>query len=109
MLTGCIKFKHGYSKALELLKELENNGLSMDSVLYGTLIAVCATHNRLEEAQSFFNQMKNEGHSPNMYHYGSLLNAYSTSGDYKRADELIQDMKLTGLVPNKVCFLFMMP
>lgn len=109
MLTGCIKVEHGYAKALELLKESQNNGLCMDSVSYGTLIAVCASHNRLEDAESFFNQMKNEGYSPNMFHYGSLLNAYSMSGDYKKADELIEDMKLKGLVPNKVCFFVMVP
>ncbi|TYK18774.1 pentatricopeptide repeat-containing protein [Cucumis melo var. makuwa] len=102
MLTGCIRVKHGYAKAMELLKELQDNGLCMDCVLYGTLIAICASHNRLEDAESFFNQMRAEGHSPNMFHYGSLLNAYSINGDYKKADELIEDMKLTGLVPNKL-------
>ncbi|CAK9322499.1 unnamed protein product [Citrullus colocynthis] len=98
MLTGCIKVKHGYAKALELLKELQDNGLCMDCVSYGTLMAICASHNRLEDAESFFNQMRTEGHSPNMFHYGSLLNAYSMSGDYKKANELIEDMKLTGCI-----------
>lgn len=90
--------------ALELIEELHHNGLSMDSVIYGTLLAICASHNKWEEAESYFNQMKDEGHSPNEFHYSSLLNAYSTAGDYKKADDLVQDMKSAGLVPNKVCF-----
>lgn len=78
----------------------------MESVMYGILLAVCASNNLCEEAQSYFNQMKDEGHSPNIYHYSSLLNAYSSGGDYKKADELVQDMKSSGLVPNKVCLMF---
>lgn len=100
-----MKVKHGYSKALELVQELKYNGLQMDSVMYGTLFAVCASNNRCEEAQSYFNQMKDEGHLPNVFHYSSLLNAYSSSGNYKKAEGLVQDMKSSGLVPNKVCFM----
>lgn len=81
----------------------------MDSVMYGILLAICASNNLCAKAQSYFNQMKVEGHSPNVYHYSSLLNAYSSGGDYTKADELIQDMKSSGLVPNKVCFMFIWP
>ncbi|XP_011006539.1 PREDICTED: pentatricopeptide repeat-containing protein At1g10910, chloroplastic-like isoform X2 [Populus euphratica] len=102
LLAGGMKVKDGYSKALELVQELNYNGLQMDSVMYGTLLAVCASNNRCEEAQSYFNQMKDEGHSPNIYHYSSLLNAYASGGNYKKAEELVQDMKSSGLVPNKV-------
>ncbi|KAJ7968073.1 Pentatricopeptide repeat-containing protein [Quillaja saponaria] len=102
ILAGCIKVKHGYPKALELIQDLENNRLHMDSVIYGAILAVCASNNKWEEAERYFNQMKKEGHSPNVYHYSSLLNAYSVGGNYKKADDLIQDMKSAGLVPNKV-------
>jgi pentatricopeptide repeat protein len=104
-----MKIKDGYSKALDLVQELNYNGLQMDSIMYGTLLAVCASNNRCEEAQSYFNQMKDEGHSPNIFHYSSLLNAYSSDGNYKKAEELVQDMKSSGLVPNKVCFMFFLP
>ncbi|KAI9402035.1 hypothetical protein POPTR_001G211300v4 [Populus trichocarpa] len=88
--------------AITYSTELNYNGLQMDSIMYGTLLAVCASNNRCEEAQSYFNQMKDEGHSPNIFHYSSLLNAYSSDGNYKKAEELVQDMKSSGLVPNKV-------
>lgn len=83
---------------------MQHNKLQMDGVIYGTILAVCASNSKWEEAEKYFNQMKDEGHSPNVYHYSSLLNAYSTCGSYKKADMLIQDMKSEGLVPNKVCF-----
>ncbi|XP_050232045.1 pentatricopeptide repeat-containing protein At1g10910, chloroplastic [Mercurialis annua] len=102
LLSGCMKVKHGYSKALDFVQELKYNGLQMDSVMYGTLLAVCASNNLCEVAESYFNQMKDEGHSPNVFHYSSLLNAYTSSGNYKKADELMEDMKSVGLVPNKV-------
>ncbi|KAJ0010408.1 hypothetical protein Pint_33596 [Pistacia integerrima] len=102
LLTGCIKVKRGYSKALELVQELKHNGLQMDSVMYGILLAVCAANSLHEGAESYFNCMKDEGHSPNPFHYSSLLNAYSSVGNYEKADELVQEMKSSGLVPNKV-------
>lgn len=75
----------------------------MDSVIYGTLISVCASCNKCKEAETYFNQMKIEGHVPNVFHYSSLLNAYSVDGNYEKAEEIFKEMKLAGLVPNKVC------
>lgn len=76
----------------------------MDSVLYGTILAICASNNKWEEAERYFDQMKDKGHSPNEFHYSSMLNAYSICGNYTKAEILVQDMKSAGLVPNKVCF-----
>lgn len=97
--------KNGFPKAMELVGELPHNGIKMDGVMYGTVLAICASNGRCEEAESFVQQMKDEGHSPNMYHYSSLLNSHSWKGDYKKADELMTEMKSVGLVPNKVCLL----
>ncbi|XP_028800907.1 pentatricopeptide repeat-containing protein At1g10910, chloroplastic isoform X1 [Neltuma alba] len=102
LLAGCIKAKDGYSKALELIQDLQLKRLRMDDVIYGAILAVCASNSKWEEAEFYFNQMKDQGLSPNHYHYSSLLNAYSVCGDYKKAYELVQDMKSAGLVPNKV-------
>lgn len=106
MLAGCIRKKNGHYKALELIKELKYNGLEMDSVIYATLLAVCASNGLSEEAQNYFNQMRDEGHSPNLYHYSSLLNAYSYDGNYRKSDELMEELKSSGLAPNKVCLFF---
>lgn len=84
---------------------MQHSKLRMDDVIYGAILAVCASNSKWEEAEYYFNRMKDEGHSPNVYHYSSLLNAYSACGNYKKADALIQDMQSEGLVPNKVCFL----
>lgn len=78
----------------------------MDNVMYGTLLAVCASSGLSEEAQNYFNQMKDEGLSPNLYHYSSLLNAYSYDGNYRKSDELMEELKSSGLAPNKVFFFF---
>ena len=75
----------------------------MDEVIYGNLLAICASNGLCQEAERLFVKMSNEGLSKNLFHYSSLLNAYSVDGDYKKADELIHKMKSAGLVPNKVC------
>lgn len=76
----------------------------MDSVIYGTLLSVCASNNQCAEAERYFEEMKSEGHSPNVFHYSSLLNAYAVHGNYKKAENLIQDMRSAGLELNKVGF-----
>lgn len=90
---------------MELINELNSRGLQMDSVIYGTLLAICASHNYCKEAEVYFQKLKDEGHNPNLFHYSSLLNAYSVSSYYEKAELLMKDLKSSGLTPNKVCFL----
>ncbi|KAJ9703245.1 hypothetical protein PVL29_004865 [Vitis rotundifolia] len=78
-----------YSTTLELVQEMECSKLPMDSLIYGTFLAVCASNNRCREAENYFNQMKDEGHLPNVFHYSSLLNNYLADGDYKKAFMLV--------------------
>ncbi|RYR79369.1 hypothetical protein Ahy_A01g004190 [Arachis hypogaea] len=108
LLSGCIKVNDRYPKALELIQELQHNELQMDGVIYGAILAVCASNSKLEEAEYYFNKMKNEGQAPNVYHYSSLLNAYSACGNYKKADMLVKQMKSEGLVPNKMPYCILM-
>ncbi|PAN30144.1 hypothetical protein PAHAL_5G279700 [Panicum hallii] len=102
LLSGCMKLKQGYTKAMGLINEMKSRCLQMDSVIYGTLLAICASHNYCEEAEVYFQKMKDEGHSPNLFHYSSLLNAYSENADYGKAEMLMKDLRSSGLTPNKV-------
>jgi pentatricopeptide repeat protein len=100
-----MKFKQGYVKAVGLINELNSRGLQMDSVIYGTLLAICASHNYCEEAEMYFQKMKDEGQNPNQFHYSSLLNAYSEHANYEKAEMLMKDLRSSGLTPNKVNFI----
>ncbi|GJN18643.1 hypothetical protein PR202_gb05824 [Eleusine coracana subsp. coracana] len=102
LLSGCMKFKQGYTKAMGLINELNSRGLQMDSVIYGTLLAICASHNYCEEAEVYFQKMKDEGHTPNLFHYSSLLNAYSENANHEKAELLMKDLRSSGLTPNEV-------
>jgi pentatricopeptide repeat protein len=95
--------KNGYTTAMKLLGEIKAQNLGMDSVIYGTLLAICASNNLSGEAELYFQQMKNEGHRPNLFHYSSLLNVHAEERDHVKAEMLINDMKSLGISPNKVC------
>ena len=97
-----MKLKQGYTKAMGLINDMKSRGLQMDIVIYGTLLAICASHNYCEEAEVYFQKMKDEGHSPNLFHYSSLLNAYSENSEYGKAELLMKDLRSSGLTPNKV-------
>ncbi|KAL6608134.1 hypothetical protein ACP70R_041197 [Stipagrostis hirtigluma subsp. patula] len=102
LLSGCMKLKQGYTKAMGLINDLNSRGLQMDSVIYGSLLAICASHNYCEEAELYFQKMKDEGHKPNLFHYSSLLNAYSENANYEKAELLMKDLRSSDLTPNKV-------
>ncbi|OAY66942.1 Pentatricopeptide repeat-containing protein, chloroplastic [Ananas comosus] len=87
---------------MALVQEMKNNGVRMDSVMYGTLLSICAANNLTEEAEKYFQQMKDEGCHPNLFHYSSLLNAYAVDRDHVKAEKLVNDMKSSGVAPNKV-------
>lgn len=91
---------------MALVQEMKNNGVRMDSVMYGTLLSICAANNLTEEAEKYFQQMKDEGCHPNLFHYSSLLNAYAVDRDHVKAEKLVNDMKSSGVAPNKVCLTF---
>ncbi|KAL2342215.1 hypothetical protein Fmac_010155 [Flemingia macrophylla] len=57
--------RNGYAKGLELSQELAHNKLQMDGVTYGTILAVCASNSKWEEAEYYFNQVKDEGSQNN--------------------------------------------
>jgi pentatricopeptide repeat protein len=101
-LTGCSKLKNGYTTAMELLREIKDQNLGMDGVIYGTLLAICASNNLRREAELYFQQMKDEGHHPNLFHYSSLLNLHAEDRDHTEAEILVNEMKSLGIAPNKV-------
>ncbi|KAM0040928.1 putative tetratricopeptide-like helical domain superfamily [Helianthus debilis subsp. tardiflorus] len=51
LISGCAKIQDGYTKATELVQELKHKGFPMDSVIYGTIISVCASCNQCKEAE----------------------------------------------------------
>lgn len=91
------------------MEEFKGAGLKSDLVMYGSLLALCASHNLDEEAETYFQQMKNEDLPANEFHYSSLLNAYAAKGKHEKAEKLVDDMKSAGLVPNKVILLMLLP
>ncbi|KAF2950758.1 pentatricopeptide repeat-containing protein At1g10910, chloroplastic isoform X2 [Oryza sativa Japonica Group] len=109
-VLGCLVKNGRFDSSFKLYDEMIREGLSpdlftystMDSVIYGTLLAICASHNCCEKAEEYFQKMKDEGHKPNLFHYSSLLNAYSENANYEKADLLMKDLRSSGLTPNKV-------
>lgn len=102
VIAGCAKTREGYSKAKAFILEMQSHGLSQDSVIYGALINVCASHGLEEEARATFEEMLEAGVTPNLFHYSSLLNTYACKGKYAEAEHVLGLIRAAGLTPNLV-------
>ncbi|XP_039121654.1 pentatricopeptide repeat-containing protein At2g27610 [Dioscorea cayenensis subsp. rotundata] len=86
--------QHGYGhKALEIFKEMEAQGLKMDSVTFLGVIVACMHTGLVEEGNKYFDTMvKDHGINPTMEHYACMVDLYSRSGKLEEALNFIEGM-----------------
>jgi pentatricopeptide repeat protein len=106
LIAGCAKTRDGYTKAQVFLQEMDVRGIKQDSVTYGALINVCASHGLEEEARAIFAEMQRAGVAPNLFHYSALLNTFACKGKHADAEEVLLQIRAAGLTPNLVHQLF---
>jgi pentatricopeptide repeat domain-containing protein 1 len=85
---------------------MDARDIKQDSVTYGALINVCASHGLEEEARAIFGEMQRAGVAPNLFHYSALLNTFACKGKHADAEEVLRQIQAAGLTPNLVHQLF---
>ncbi|XWS54889.1 hypothetical protein CRYUN_Cryun10bG0128500 [Craigia yunnanensis] len=98
LLAGCIKTKHGHSKAVELIKELKYNGLQMDSIMFGTLLA----------ADELMEEMKSSGLVPNKVILTTLLKVYVRGGLFEKSRKLLAELETLGYAEDEMPYCLLM-
>lgn len=79
--------------ALELWEKMRSNKWTVDSILYNTLLNMCADLGLEEEAERLFEDMKkSEKCKPDSWSYTAMLNIYGSGGDAKKAMDLFDEM-----------------
>ncbi|KAB2023194.1 hypothetical protein ES319_D06G000200v1 [Gossypium barbadense] len=101
-------------QAKEALREMLNQGILSDSVVYTTLIdGFCKLGNiafaykllnEMQEACNVFQEILGRGLEPDEFTYTALIDGYCKAGEMKKAFSLYNLMVQMGLIPNVVTY-----
>jgi len=95
-----------WTKALDLLERMKNEGLEPDGFSYSAAISCCGSGGRWKEALAIIKEMQSGGPKlrPNKIAYTAAISACGKSGRHQEALELFTDMKEQGLQPDQVAY-----
>jgi len=90
-------------QALELLRELQDNGV-VDTAAYNCALDVCTSCGDAEAAKEVFEEMK-QGNHVDVISYNTLLKLYiGEGGSSAKAEALLEEMRLYGIKPNTATY-----
>lgn len=95
-----------WPKALDLLKQMDRDGIRPDGFCYSSAINCCGAEGRWEEACELIETMKKGGPKsrPNKVAYTSAISACGRAGQASKALELFQNMRDDGLSADRVAY-----
>uniref|UniRef100_A0A0E0FN72 Pentacotripeptide-repeat region of PRORP domain-containing protein n=1 Tax=Oryza nivara TaxID=4536 RepID=A0A0E0FN72_ORYNI len=107
LLSGCMKLKQGYTKAMELVNELNSRGFQMDSVILTTLLKVYSKGGLFEKARELLTELEASGFAQDEMPYCILIDGLVKERKIWEAMILFNDMKEKGVKSGKKCVLSM--
>jgi len=90
-------------EAVELVKSM-NHRVSMNTIIYSTLIKGFAIARDATGAHEAFNLMKDEGCTPNLITINTLIDAYSRGGRMDLCADLLEKMQGMDIKPDRITF-----
>ncbi|KAJ6389716.1 hypothetical protein OIU77_027938 [Salix suchowensis] len=106
LLAGCMKVKDGYSKALELVQELNYNGLQMDSVI--SLLNAYASGGNYQKAEELVQDMKSSGLVPNKVMLTTQLKVYVRGRLFEKSRDLLVELDTLGFAKDEMPYCLLM-
>ncbi|KAI9982668.1 hypothetical protein PInf_008645 [Phytophthora infestans] len=93
-IHGCAR-EGRVERALNLLEDLLECGLTPSLVTYNTLMNACAkSHYYAHKAVEFYNEMQElYDYTPDLYSYTTVLHACAKHGDFIQAEQIIRHME----------------
>jgi pentatricopeptide repeat protein len=96
---------HRWEHALDVLKDMQQAGVSADEDCYASALKACKRAGRCQDAVALLVQMHADGVRPNAFHYHAALRALRSNGRWSEALELLRAMQPQyGVRPNAHCY-----
>eukprot|EP00531_Pseudo-nitzschia_arenysensis_P000903 CAMPEP_0116141824 /NCGR_PEP_ID=MMETSP0329-20121206/14581_1 /TAXON_ID=697910 /ORGANISM="Pseudo-nitzschia arenysensis, Strain B593" /LENGTH=946 /DNA_ID=CAMNT_0003637019 /DNA_START=267 /DNA_END=3104 /DNA_ORIENTATION=+ len=95
-----------WPRAVELLKQMDEDGIQPDGFCYSSAINCCGAEGRWQEACELIETMKHGGPKsrPNKVAYTAAISACGRAGQGSKALELFQNMRDDGLAADRVAY-----
>ncbi|XP_042489772.1 pentatricopeptide repeat-containing protein At1g74900, mitochondrial [Macadamia integrifolia] len=87
-------------KALEVLKEMVESGLSPTLATYNILLNGFFRAGQIKEAWEFFSQMKKRGCKPDVVTYTTVIHGFGIAGEIEKAKKVFRQMVGEGCLPS---------
>ncbi|XP_077214871.1 pentatricopeptide repeat (PPR) superfamily protein [Tasmannia lanceolata] len=88
------------SRALEVLKEMVERGLSPTIATYNTLLKGFLRAGQVKEGWEFFLQMKKRGCKPDVVSYTTVVHGFGVLGEVEKARRVFDEMVGEGVLPS---------
>jgi len=90
--------------ALDLLSQMEAQGLNPDRIVYNALISACEKDSRCEKALQLFDDMQRKGIAPDVITYNTLISACRRGKAHEKALQLFMQMQSEGYTPDVITY-----
>lgn len=90
--------------SLQLIHEMRDTKVDIDSVSYNTALAACAAADRLDQARELLELMEKAGDTADVITYNVLMNGYAKAGHLDQCFELYEHMAKRGISPSQVTY-----
>lgn len=90
--------------ALALLQEMRGAGVSIDGVVYNTVLAACVAADRVEDARTLLDEMEAVGGLADVITYNTLAKGYAKAGRMDRCFQIYDHMLAQHIKPSQVTY-----
>lgn len=100
VMLSCLAHHGRWKDAIALFTEVENSGLTPDSLTFTVILSCCSHSGLVDEGRKYFHSMKgNYGLEPSLEHYGCMVDMLGRAGLIDEAYSIIKTMPME---PNPV-------
>ncbi|XP_052193415.1 pentatricopeptide repeat-containing protein At4g01030, mitochondrial [Diospyros lotus] len=99
-LISGYSFKGQFEEAMDLLNQMEDQGIKPDLVTYNGLVSGYSIWGHCKEALAMIHQIKVSGLTPNVVTWTALISGCAQKGNFKDALEFSIEMQHEGIKPN---------
>jgi len=103
LIKGCASTGDA-ERAMEVYRDMQEQGISMNMVVYTSLIDAQARKGHMREAAKLLRRMDEDNCKPNTITYSNLIKGYCNKADLSNAEEAFKEMLSRGVQADTVVF-----
>lgn len=103
-MVRCGAVNGDWKTMLEIVREIRDQNLEVDNVIYNTVLATCVQADQIDVARVLLEEMDSSGCAGDVITYNTLMKGYGKRGDLDNCFDLYESMLSRGLKPSQVTY-----